>query len=191
MRIKNFYYCVLYLLHIRVLEKLSSMEASQQLRSRRSKSIFSIRTKLTPVDGWVSSWWYQTSHYSTEKGKNGSFTGNSKHKNLTCNYYHKKAHIRSECWLWKKKQSDTNVTELIGEDEQQCDVLSVTDRSVGNKDRWVINSKCSQHIVPIGRCSLYTLRFKGKKSSWKFCYKQGDWRKNNQVSVSWWMHHYS
>jgi len=29
---------------------------------------------------------------------------NSKHKNLTCNYCHKKGHIRSECWLRKKKQ---------------------------------------------------------------------------------------
>jgi len=30
--------------------------------------------------------------------------------------------------------------------EEQCDVLSVTDRSVGNKNRWVIDSECSQHI---------------------------------------------
>ena len=46
----------------------------------------------------------------------------------------------------KKKQLDVNVTELTGEDEEQCDVLSVTDRPVGNKDRWVIDSGCSQHI---------------------------------------------
>jgi len=38
-------------------------------------------------------------HYSREKCNNRSFTGNSKHKNLTCNYCHKKGHIRSECWL--------------------------------------------------------------------------------------------
>ena len=31
--------------------------------------------------------------------------------------------------------------------EEQYDILSVTDRSVGNKNRWVIDSECSQHIV--------------------------------------------
>jgi len=55
-------------------------------------------------------------------------------------------HIRSECWLRKKKQSDANITELVEGDEEQCDVLSVTDRPVGNKNRWVIDSGCSQHI---------------------------------------------
>ena len=80
------------------------------------------------------------------RSDNGSFTGNSEHKNLKCNYCHKKGHIRSECWLRKKKQPDTNVTELVEGDEEQCDALSVTDRPVDNKDRWVIDSECSQHI---------------------------------------------
>ena len=35
-----------------------------------------------------------------------------------CNYCHKKGYIRDDCWLRKKKQSDANVTELIGEDEE-------------------------------------------------------------------------
>ena len=48
--------------------------------------------------------------------------------------------------LRKKKQPDANITELIEGDEKQYDVLSVTDRPVGNKDRWVIDSGCSQHI---------------------------------------------
>jgi len=48
MRIKHFYYCVLYLLNIRTLGKLSSIKESQQLRSLRSRSICSIRIKLTP-----------------------------------------------------------------------------------------------------------------------------------------------
>ena len=48
--------------------------------------------------------------------------------------------------LRKKKQPDANVTELIREDEDKCDVLFVTDRSVGNKERWIIDSRCSQHI---------------------------------------------
>ena len=46
----------------------------------------------------------------------------------------------------RKKQPDANVTELIGEDEDKRDVLSVTDKSVGNKNKWIINSGCSQHI---------------------------------------------
>ena len=72
--------------------------------------------------------------------------GNSKHKNLTCDYCHKKGHIRSEYWLRKQKQPDANITELVEEDEEQCGVLSVTDKSVSNKNRGVINSECSQHI---------------------------------------------
>ena len=63
-----------------------------------------------------------------------------------CNYCHIKGNIRSECWLQKKKQLDDNITELVEGDEKQCNVLSVTDRSVGNKDRWVIDSGCSQYI---------------------------------------------
>ena len=61
-------------------------------------------------------------------------------------HYHKKEHIRSECWLRKKKQPHVNVAVLIGGDEEQCNILSVTDISIGNKDRWVMNSGCSQHI---------------------------------------------
>ena len=36
-------------------------------------------------------------HYLREKSNNESSTGNSKHKNLTCNYCHKKGHNKSEC----------------------------------------------------------------------------------------------
>jgi len=51
MKIKHFYYCVLYLFHIKALGKLSSMEANQLSRSMRSRNIYSIRTKLTT--SWV------------------------------------------------------------------------------------------------------------------------------------------
>ena len=61
-------------------------------------------------------------------------------------YCHKKGHIRSECWLRKKKQPDANITELVKGNEEQHDVLSVTDKPVGNKDKLVINSGCSQYI---------------------------------------------
>ena len=41
-------------------------------------------------------------YYSREKSNNGSSTGNSKHKNLTYNYYHKKGHIRSDVGLERR-----------------------------------------------------------------------------------------
>jgi len=31
-------------------------------------------------------------------------------------------------------------------DEDKCDVLSVTNSSAGNKDIWIIDSGCAQHI---------------------------------------------
>jgi len=73
-------------------------------------------------------------------------TDNPKHKNLVCNWCHKKWHIRADCWTRKKKQPITSVAELAEGDEEKCDVLSVTDRSVGNKNRWMIDSEYSQHI---------------------------------------------
>jgi len=99
------------------------------------------------------------------RSNNESFTGNPKHKNLTCNYCHNKRHIRSERWLRKKKQPDANITELVERDEEQCDVLSVTDRPVGNKNRWVIDSGCSQHISSNRKMfSLYTSVQEGEVS---------------------------
>ena len=106
-------------------------------------------------------------HYSKEKSNNESSTGNSKHRSLTCNYCHKKGHIRADC----KKQPDANVIELIGEDEEQCDVLSVTDRSVSNKDRSIITLDVHNTSVLIGRYSLHTLRFKRRNLYGEFCYK--------------------
>jgi len=85
-------------------------------------------------------------HYSREKSNNRSFTGHSKYKNLTCNYSHKKGHIRSECWLRKKKQPDANIIELVEGGEEECDILSVTDKPAGSENRWVIDSRCSKHI---------------------------------------------
>jgi len=42
-------------------------------------------------------------------------------------------HIRADCWTRKKKQAAANVTKLAGGVEEQCDILSITDRLVGNK----------------------------------------------------------
>ena len=78
------------------------------------------------------------------------------HKNLLCN----------QCWTRKKKQPDAKATELAKGDEGQCDVLSVTGRSVNNKDRQIIDSGCSQHISSnIKMFTSYTST-QGEKSSW-------------------------
>ena len=74
-------------------------------------------------------------HFTKEKSNNEGFRSNSKHKNLMCNRYQKKGYIRADCWTRKKKQQDANATKLAEEDEDKCDVLSVTERSVGNKDK--------------------------------------------------------
>ena len=85
-------------------------------------------------------------HFSKEKSNNRSSTGNSKNKNLVCNWRHKKGHIRVDCWTRIKKQIDPCVTELAERDEEKCDILYITDRSADNKDRWIIDFGCSQHI---------------------------------------------
>jgi len=105
-------------------------------------------------------------HYSREKSNNGSFMCNSKHKNLTCNYCYKKGHIRSML-ASKEKQPNANITELVEGDEEQCDILSVTDRPAGNKDRWVIDSRCSQHISSNRKMFSSYTSVHGEKSSWE------------------------
>jgi len=50
-----------------------------------------------------------------------------------------KGHIKTDCWTRKKKQLDTSVIELAEENKEKSDVLSVTNKSVGNKDRWIID----------------------------------------------------
>ena len=47
---------------------------------------------------------------------------------------HKMGRIRADYWTQKKKQPDTSVVELAARDEEKCDVLSVTDKSIGKID---------------------------------------------------------
>ena len=63
-----------------------------------------------------------------------------------------------------EKQQYANAAELTEEYEKNCDILSVTDRSIGNKDRLLT---LNDHNISalIGRCSPYTLIFKGKSYS--------------------------
>ena len=62
-----------------------------------------------------------------ERSNNESSMGNPKHKNLVCNWCHKKRHIRVNCWTRKKK--------LVEGDEDKYDILSVIEKLVGNKNR--------------------------------------------------------
>ena len=80
-----------------------------------------------------------------EKSNNESLTSNLKQKNLMCDWNHKKGHTRADCWTHKNKQQKVNTTELAEGDEDKCDVLSIT-YSVSNKDKWIIDFECSQHI---------------------------------------------
>ena len=44
-------------------------------------------------------------YFTKEKSNNENFTDNSKHKNLVCNWCHKKGHIR--VWLLDSKEETT------------------------------------------------------------------------------------
>jgi len=84
--------------------------------------------------------------YAGKKISDGSSTSNQKHKNLVCNWCHKKGHIKVNCWVWKKTLNSNNQdssTNLARGDEDGCEVLFVTNSLVGNKRRWVIDSGCS------------------------------------------------
>ena len=108
----------------------------------------------------------QQVHYSREKSNNRSSTDNSKYRNLMCNYCHKKEHIRDDYWLWKKKQPDANVTELIGEDEENVTFyLLQTDQLVTKIDRLLTLDIHSTSVL-VERCSPLTLQLKREKSSW-------------------------
>ena len=70
-----------------------------------------------------------------EKNSEGSSIGNQKHRNLICNWCHKKGHIKSNCWSWKKKMNSNNhdsSANLATRDE--VDVLSVTNKLVSNNE---------------------------------------------------------
>ena len=98
---------------------------------------------------------FEQVHYSREK--NRSSTGNSKHKNLTCNYCHKKGHIRSEC-LASKEKNNQMLMLLNWLKEMKNNVtfyLLQTDQSVTKIDGSLILDVHSIS-VPIGRCSLHT-----------------------------------
>ena len=87
--------------------------------------------------------------YAGKKISDGSSTSNQKHKNLVCNWCHKKGHIKVNCWVWKKTLNSNNQdssANLARGDEDGGEVLSVTNNLVGNKRRWIIDSGCSQHI---------------------------------------------
>ena len=97
-----------------------------------------------------------------EKSNNESSMDNQKYNNFLCNWCPKKGHIRADCWICKKNQ-EGNTTELAEGDENKCDILSITNSSVSNKDDGSLN--LDVHSILIGRCSPHTLWFNGERSS--------------------------
>ena len=71
-----------------------------------------------------------------------------------------------------------NITGLVEGNEEKCDVLSVIDRLVDNKNRWVKDFKSSQCI------SSNRKMFSSYNLVGKLFYKQVDLRRNDLVSVS-------
>ena len=74
-------------------------------------------------------------------------------------------HIRADHWLQKKKQSDSNVTKLIGEAEEQCDVYLLQTDQLVTKIDGLLTLYVHITSVPIGRCSLHTLRLENSATS--------------------------
>jgi len=108
---------------------------------------------------------FEQVHFSKEKSNNESFTSDSRHKNLVCNWCHKKEHIRADCWTRKKKQEASPVNWLKRMKTSVTFYLSQTDQSIIKIDELLT---LDVHIisVPIERCSPHTLWFKEERSSW-------------------------
>jgi len=90
--------------------------------------------------------------FTKEKSNNRISTSDPNQKNLVC-----KGHIRADCSTRKKKQQEANTTELPEEDEDKCDVLSITDSSVSNKIDRSLTLDVHNISVLIGICSPHTL----------------------------------
>ena len=86
-----------------------------------------------------------------------------------------KEHIRADCWIRKKKQPYTNITELTGEDGKSVTFyLLQTDRST-IKINGLLTLNVHNISVPIERCFPHTLGSRGRGLHEKFCYEQVDW----------------
>jgi len=136
MRIKHFDYCVFLLSSYKRFREAIIYGGKSTIKVKEVKVHHSTRTKLNKIDKQLTGESHhddsRQAHFTKEKSNNESFTGNSKYKNLVCNWCHKKRGIRVDCWTRKK---NANIIKLSEGDGDKCDVLSVTDGSVGNKDR--------------------------------------------------------
>ena len=118
------------------------------------------------------------------RSNNRSSTGNSKHKNLMCNYYHKKGHIRADCCLRKKKQPMLMSLNWLKRMKISVMFYLLQIEQLVIKIDGLLTLDVHSTSVPIRRYSLHTFRFKWRSLHGEVCYKQGDWRRNNPVSVS-------
>jgi len=72
---------------------------------------------------------------------------NSKHKNLTCNYYKKKGHINTKCFILKNKQKGRGGVASeevnVAKDDDTYDDLCVVDNCVNDENAWIMDSSAS------------------------------------------------
>jgi len=162
MRIKHFYYCVLYLLHIRGLGKLSSMKASQQLRSMRSRRICLTRTKLTP--SWRVSLIMMISGKLIIQGRRVIKEVPRVTQNIEI--WHATIVIRRgtlELIVGFERKNNQMLISLNWLEKMKNIVtfyLLQTDQLVTKIDG-LLTLNVHNTSVPTGKCSLHTLRFKG------------------------------
>jgi len=165
------------------------METNQLSRSMKSKSIYSNKDKIDKQLTGESHRWFQTSFlYKGVIIEVSRVTQNTRIWYATG--VTRMRHIRADCWTRKKKQ-EANTTELAEKDENKCDVLFITDTLVNNKDRWIIDSGCSHHISSNRKIFSSYTSVQKRGLHGEFYYEQGNWRRNNQILFSWWMHHYT
>jgi len=96
MRIKHFYYCIFLPSSYKNFRKTIIYEGKSTIKFNEVKVHLLNKDKIDNQceSHRVNS--YQV-HLTKEKSNNKSSTGNLKHKNLLCNWYHKNGHIRADC----------------------------------------------------------------------------------------------
>ena len=92
-----------------------------------------------------------------ERSRDKTLMGNrsrskSKYKNLTCNYYKKKGHIKTNCFILKNKQKGhrgvASKEVSVAKDDNTYDVLCVIDNCINDENAWIMDSGVSQHMTP-------------------------------------------
>jgi hypothetical protein len=85
------------------------------------------------------------------------FRSKSRHRNLVCYYYHKKGHIKSECFKLKnkdkhKEKSIDAAEASVVTDENEENIFLVIDNRTRFENEWILDLGCSYHMCPVGIC---------------------------------------